>query len=114
MDMLPTADRDLLHRSEPQRQNQSSADMARGGGERRSRSQELLSTDLLETRERWNATQVAAHERLFPFSDNLTTLMFIVASDLGENPERKTYEFSFYSRDGFYDLRDITICTEPS
>ena len=78
--------------------------MARGGEERRSRSQELLSPDLLETRERWNATQVAAHERLFPFSDNLTTLMFIVASDLGENPEVTTCEFSFYSTDVFYDL----------
>ena len=78
--------------------------MARRGEERRSRSQELLSPDLPETRERWNATQLAAHERLFPFSDNLTTLMFIVASDLGENPERTTYEFSFYSRDGLYDL----------
>ena len=27
---------------------------------------------------------MAAHERLFPFSDNLTTLLFIVASDLSE------------------------------
>ena len=65
MDMLPTTDRYLLHRSEPQRQNQSHADMARGGEERRSRSQERLSPDLPETRESWNATQVAARERLF-------------------------------------------------
>ena len=28
--------------------------------------------------------QVTSHERLFPFSDNLTTLMFIGASDLSE------------------------------
>ena len=61
--------------------------MARENGERRSRSQELLNLDEPEAREEWNATQVAAHERLFPFSDNLTTLMFIVASDLGEARE---------------------------
>ena len=73
MNMLPTTDRYLLHRSEPQRQNLSHADMARGGEERRSRSQELLSPDFPETTERWNATEVGAHERLFPFSDNLTT-----------------------------------------
>ena len=28
--------------------------------------------------------EVATHERLFPFSDNLTTLVFIVASELSE------------------------------
>ena len=31
-----------------------------------------------ETREGWNATQMVNHEALFPFSDNLTTLMFLV------------------------------------
>ena len=34
----------------------------------------------------------ASHEQLFPFSDNLTTLMFIVASDLSE-AQRETYQF---------------------
>ena len=58
--------------------------MARESEERRSRSQELLSPDFPETSEEWNAAQVAAHERLFPFSDNLATLMFTVASDLSE------------------------------
>ena len=77
MDMLPTTDRYHLHTRETRRQNQFHADMARGSKEKRSRSQELLSPDLLETSEEWNATQVAADERLFPFSDNLTTLMFI-------------------------------------
>ena len=36
--------------------------------------------------------QVTTHERLFPFSDNLTTLMFIVASDLSDaQRERATH-----------------------
>ena len=32
----------------------------------------------------WHAIQVTNHERLFPFSDNLTTLMVVVASELSE------------------------------
>ena len=36
-----------------------------------------------EIRDRWNANQVNNHGRLFLFSDNLITLMFVVASDLG-------------------------------
>ena len=58
--------------------------MARENEESRSRSQELLNPDEPETREEWNATQVAAHERLFPFSDSVTTLMFTGASDFSE------------------------------
>ena len=57
--------------------------MARENEESRSRSQELLNLDEPETRE-GNATQVAAHERLFRFSDNLATSMFTGASDLSE------------------------------
>ena len=38
--------------------------------------------------------QVAKHERLFPFNDNLTTLMFIDASDLSE-AHRETHKFPF-------------------
>ena len=37
-----------------------------------------------KTRGHWHATKVSNHERLFQFSDNLTTLMLIVASDLSE------------------------------
>ena len=40
--------------------------------------------------------EVTTHGRIFPFSDNLTTLMFIVASDLSEaQRERATHEFLF-------------------
>ena len=42
--------------------------------------------------------QVTAHERLFPFSNNLTTLMFTVASDLSEaQRERETHKFPFFA-----------------
>ena len=42
--------------------------------------------------------QVTTHERLFPFSHNLTTLMFIVASDLSEAQRERL--FPFLSREG--------------
>ena len=100
MDMLLTTDRYVLQRSESRRQNQSHADMACGSEERRSRSQEPLSPDLPETRERRNATQLAAHERLFPVTDNLTTLMFTGGSDLCENQrERFPSSLSFQGMD---------------
>ena len=41
----------------------------------------------------WKAAQVAAHERLFLFSDNLTTFMFIIASDLSENQRERLTSF---------------------
>ena len=90
-DMLPSTDRYLLRKSETRRQNQFHADMARGSEDRRSRSQELLNPDFPETSEEWNA-------------NNLTTLMFIVASDLSENLKRSTDELSFYSTDGCHYL----------
>ena len=64
--------------------------MARGSEERQSRSQEFLFPDFPETGEELNAAQVAPHEKLFPFSDNLTTLMFTVANYLSEQYEAAT------------------------
>ena len=58
--------------------------------ERQIRNATALDPNSQETRDQWYATQVANHERLFPFSDNLTTLKFIVASDLSE-AQRVTY-----------------------
>ena len=85
--------------SETGRQNQFHADTVRKNEERRSRSQELLNTGLRETSEVWNAAQVAAHEKLFPFSDNLTTLMFIVASDPSETQKQLTNFLSIQGMD---------------
>ena len=83
MDMQPTS-----FMGETRRQSQYHADVGRENEERR-RSQELLNPDLHEARERWNGTQMASHEALFPFFDNLTTLMFVVANDLsGAQRER--------------------------
>ena len=79
MDMLP-----MSALSEEQRHNQYLADVAQENADRQLRSVELLDPNAQATRDRWNATQVSNHERLFPFSDNLTTLVFIVASDLSE------------------------------
>ena len=93
MDMLP-----MSTLSEEQRQNQYLADVAQKNADRQTRSVELLDPNSQATRDRWNATQVSNHERLFPFSDNLTTLMFIVASDLSEaQRERETHKFPFSS-----------------
>ena len=46
--------------------------------------EEVLDPNAPETRDNSYAIQVSNHDKLFPFSDNLTTLMFTVASDLSE------------------------------
>ena len=90
MHMLP-----MSSMSEARRQSLYQADVERENGDRRIRNHELLDPEARETREGWNATQVTAHEALFPFSDNLTTLMFIDASDLSEaQRERLTSSLS--------------------
>ena len=52
--------------------------------EERRRNATALDPNSQETRDQWHATQVTNHERLLLFSDNLTTLMFIVVCDLSE------------------------------
>ena len=90
MDMLP-----MTNMNDARRQGQCQADGAREHEGRQRRNEDILNLDLPETREGWNATQMANHEELFPISDNLSTLMFTVASDLSEPP----YEFPFLSRE---------------
>ena len=89
MDMLP-----MSAMSEERRRNQYLADVTQESEERQRRNVDTLDPDAQETRDRWNATQVTTHERSFPFSDNLTTLMFIAASDLSE-AQRETHKFPF-------------------
>ena len=84
MDMLP-----MSAMSGTRKQYQNLADVTRGNEERQRRNEEMLDPDAPETREGWNVTQVKTHERLLPFNDNLTTLMFIVASDLSEAERRR-------------------------
>ena len=62
--------------SEEQRQGQYLADVAQDNAERLIRGETALDPNTQENREKWNTAQVNNHESLFPFSDNLVTLMF--------------------------------------
>ena len=78
--------------SEEQRRIQYLADVAQENAERLTRGETALDPNTRDNRERWNTAQVSNHEGLFPFRDNLITLIFIVASDLTE-PQSETYKF---------------------
>ena len=85
--------------SEEQRTKQYLADVAQESAERLTRSETALDPNAPATRERWNAAQVSNHESHFSFSDNLTTLMFAVASDLSEaQRERDSQVLSLFGR----------------
>ena len=87
MDMLPVSTM-----SEERRQSQYLADVTQLNVKRQRRNAAVLDPNSQETRDYWYAIQVTNHERLIPFSDNLTTLMFIVVSDLSE-AQRETHKF---------------------
>ena len=88
--MLP-----LSSMTEQQRENQYQANMTQLNNERLNRN------ETAGTRDNWYGTHVATHGSLFPFIDNVTTLMFIVASDLDEaQRERFTSSLS---------LRNMTV-----
>ena len=107
MDMLP-----MSTLSTEQRQNQYLADVAQVNADRQTRNVELLNPNAQATRDRWNATQVSNHERLLPFSDDMTTLMFIVASDLSTaQRERETHKFPFSSGKECHHLHFV-LCAE--
>ena len=84
MDLAP-----LSSMSEEQRQSQYLADVNLDNQERTIRNVDDLEPSTQETRNRWNVNQVNIHEQIFPFSDNLTTLMFIVASDLSQAQRKR-------------------------
>ena len=83
--------------SEEQRQNQYRADVAQENAEKLTRSAGLLDPNSQATRDRWIVTPLSNHERLFPFSENLTTLMFIVASDLSDAQRERDSQVPFLS-----------------
>ena len=56
--------------------------------ERTTRGETALDPNTPQNREWWNTAQVSDHEGFFPYSDNLITLMFIVASDFDRSAER--------------------------
>ena len=84
MDMLP-----LSTMSEERRQNQSLPDVTQENVERQRRSAEVLDPTAPETWDKWYATQVSNHEKLFQPGDTLTTLMLTVASDLSETQKER-------------------------
>ena len=97
MNMLP-----MSTLSDEQRQHQYLTDVVQENADRQTRRAELLDSNSQATRDRWNATHVSNHEILFPFSDHLTSLMFIVASDLSEaQRERETETHKFPSSLGY-------------
>ena len=97
MDNLP-----MSALSEEQRRGQYLADVAQENAERSTRGETALDPNTPENRERWNTAQVNVHESLFPFSDNLITLLFIVASDLTEAQRERTYKFPFSQGNAYH------------
>ena len=75
MDMLPVS-----AMSQERRETQHRDDVTQLNEQIQGRNATALELNSQETRDHWYAKQVANHKRLFPFSDNLTTLMFIVIS----------------------------------
>ena len=54
----------------------------------------FLGPNVQATRDRWCSTQVSNHEKIFPFSDSLTTFMFAVVCDLSEAQRERLTSFS--------------------
>ena len=84
--------------SEEQRQGHYLADVTQENAERLTRGETALDPNTPENREKWNTAQVNNHESLFPFSDNLITLMFTVASESSE-AQRENLQVPFPSSD---------------
>ena len=90
MDLLP-----LSAMTQEQRESQYPADMTQLNAERRCRNEDALDPSQQVTRDKWYASNVTTHGSQFPFNDNLTTLMLIVASDLNDaHRERLTSSLS--------------------
>ena len=73
-----------MHKGLLYRESLRATDGTQENVERQRRSAEVLNPNAPEPRNKWHATQVSNHFKLFPFSDNLTALMFIVVNDLSE------------------------------
>ena len=92
MDMLP-----LSAMSQEQRYSQKMTNMTSKNAEWQSRNEALLDSAQQGTGDTWYTTHVTTHERLFPFNDNLTTVMFIVAGDPRE-AQRERLTSSLFSQ----------------
>ena len=108
MDMLP-----LSNVSEERRRNQYLNDVTQENEERQIRNAEVFDPNAQETQNNWYATQVSNNESLCPLTDNLTTLMFIVASGLSEaQRERLTSSLSFYEIPSLVYVTGMTFCLD--
>ena len=103
MNLLP-----LSGLTQQPRESQYPADMTQLNADRRSRTEAPLDPSPKGIRDNWYATHVTTLGSLFPFNDILTTLMFIVASDLNE-AQRETHNFSL-SRIRISLLTPLTQC----
>ena len=92
MDLLP-----LSAMTQEQRESQYPADITQLNAERRCRNETVLDPNKQATRDNWYATHVTTHGSQFPFSDNLTTLMLTVASDLNEAHRERDSQVLFLS-----------------
>ena len=79
--------------SEERRPNQYLADVGQENAERLTRGETASVPNTPENREEWNTAQVNNNESLYSFSDDLTALMFIVASDLSEAQRERFTSF---------------------
>ena len=94
MDMLP-----FVHHDKQRGQNQYLSHVTQENVDRQTRSVEVRDPNAPETRDKWYATQMSNHEKLFLFSDNLTTLMFIVVSGLSEVQSERDSQDPYLSRE---------------
>ena len=93
MDILPVS-----AMSQERRETQYRAHVAQENAERQRRHAEVLKANAQEIGDNRYAPQVANHERIFPFIDNLTTLMFIMICDLSET-QKGDLQVPFLSRE---------------
>ena len=93
MDMLL-----LSTMNEERRQIEYLDDVKHENEERQRRNTDILGPSAPETRGEWYATQMRLHDQLFPFSESLTSLMYIVASDLSEVQRERVISYLSLSR----------------
>ena len=84
---------------EERREKQCLVDVTQLNEERPRRHAAALDPNSKETSDHQHAIQVTNLERLFPFSDNFTTLMVIVASELSEAQRERDSQGHFLSRE---------------
>ena len=94
MDMPP-----VTYMMQDQRQALYRTDVTQENVIRATRQEATLDSDIQDTYNRWLRSQEQYHGSLFPVSEHLATLMFIVASDLGEAQRERYSQVPFLSKE---------------